>query len=125
MAKVIKRGGKIPAPAPQPAKKAPQKRSGKVIDREVYNAQQRAQQIILKGENEKQHRKRQTKTINGNKNENEREVYVKVLPKKLDEEVASLMVQGFGGTITKLTEEQEGYISTSKEGPFKSESYNY
>tara|TARA_Y100001935_G_C17297468_1_gene507035 strand:- start:66 stop:1424 length:1359 start_codon:yes stop_codon:yes gene_type:complete len=60
-----------------------------------------------------------------NKNENEREVYVKVLPKKLDEEVASLMVQGFGGTITKLTEEQEGYISTSKEGPFKSESYNY
>ena len=59
MAKVIKRGGKIPAPAPQPAKKAPQKRSGKVIDREVYNAQQRAQQIILKGENEKQHREEQ------------------------------------------------------------------
>ena len=30
---------------------------------------------------------------------------VKVLPKKLDEEVAELMVQGFGGTITKLTGE--------------------
>jgi len=59
MAKVIKRGGNVPAPAPQPAKKTPQKRSGKVIDREVYNAQQRAQQIILKGENEKQHREEQ------------------------------------------------------------------
>ena len=59
MAKVIKRGGNIPAPTPQPAKKVPQKRSGKVIDREVYNAQQRAQQIILKGENEKQHREEQ------------------------------------------------------------------
>ena len=59
MAKVIKRGGQVPTPAPQPTKKAPQKRSGKVIDREVYNAQQRAQQIILKGENEKQHREEQ------------------------------------------------------------------
>ena len=28
----------------------------------------------------------------------EKELYVKVLPKKLDEEVASLMVKGFGGT---------------------------
>ena len=59
MAKVIKRGGITPAPVPQPTKKAPQKRSGKVIDREVYNAQQTAQQIILKGENEKQHREEQ------------------------------------------------------------------
>ena len=29
---------------------------------------------------------------------------VKVLPKKLDEEVAQLMVEGFGGMVTKLTE---------------------
>lgn len=56
MAKVIKRGGQSPAsPAKQPPK-SPPKRSGKVIDREVYNAQQAAQQIILKGENEKQYR---------------------------------------------------------------------
>ena len=29
---------------------------------------------------------------------------VKVLPKKLDEEVAELMVQGFGGTMTKANQ---------------------
>ena len=47
------------------------------------------------------------------------------LPKELDEEVASLMVKGFGGTLTKLTKEQEEYISVSKEGPFKDDSYTY
>ena len=59
------------------------------------------------------------------KPENERELYVKVLPKKLDEEVASLMVKGFGGTITKLTEQQEKYISVAKDGPYKDDSYTY
>src|SRR5690606_11526306 len=34
------------------------------------------------------------------------EVYVRVLPKKLDEEVARDMVEGFGGVITKLTAQQ-------------------
>ena len=57
--------------------------------------------------------------------ENEKELYVKVLPKKLDEEVASLMVQGFGGTVTKLTAEQQEYISIDKNGPFKSDTYTY
>ena len=33
-------------------------------------------------------------------------ISVEVLPKKLDEEVAQLMVEGFGGLITKLTSEQ-------------------
>jgi adenosylhomocysteinase len=51
--------------------------------------------------------------------------YVKVLPKTLDEEVANLMVKGFGGTITKLSEEQQRYISINKNGPFKSDSYTY
>ncbi len=55
----------------------------------------------------------------------EKELYVKVLPKKLDEEVAALMVQGFGGTITKLTPAQEKYISINKNGPFKDENYTY
>tara|TARA_A100001015_G_scaffold105335_1_gene116843 strand:+ start:981 stop:2339 length:1359 start_codon:yes stop_codon:yes gene_type:complete len=55
----------------------------------------------------------------------EKELYVKVLPKKFDEEVASLMVQGFGGTITKLTREQQDYISVDKDGPFKGDSYSY
>ena len=48
-----------------------------------------------------------------------------VLPKKLDEEVASLMVEGFGGTVTQLTEEQADYINVPKDGPFKEESYKY
>ena len=60
-----------------------------------------------------------------NKPDNQKELYVKVLPKKLDEEVADLMVKGFGGTLTKLTDEQEEYISVSKEGPFKDDSYTY
>ena len=50
---------------------------------------------------------------------------VTVLPKKLDEEVAELMVQGFGGTITKLTQEQADYIHVPVDGPFKEEEYKY
>ena len=52
-------------------------------------------------------------------------IKVKVLPKKLDEEVAELMVQGFGGTITKLTQEQADYIHVPVDGPFKEEEYKY
>ena len=52
-------------------------------------------------------------------------VYVKVLPKQLDEEVAKYMVQGFGGVITQLTPTQAKYIGVSQEGPFKPESYKY
>ena len=50
---------------------------------------------------------------------------VTVLPKKLDEEVAELMVEGFGGTITKLTKEQAEYIHVPQDGPFKEEEYKY
>ena len=50
-------------------------------------------------------------------------IKVEVLPKKLDEEVASLMVSGFGGVITKLTEDQADYINVPVEGPFKDDSY--
>ena len=52
-------------------------------------------------------------------------IQVEVLPKKLDEEVASLMVQGFGGVITQLTEEQADYINVPQDGPFKEDSYKY
>ena len=52
-------------------------------------------------------------------------ITVRVLPKKLDEEVAELMVQGFGGTITKLTQEQADYIHVPVNGPFKEEEYKY
>ncbi len=57
--------------------------------------------------------------------EPEREVTLSVLPKKLDEEVAALMVQGFGGVITRLTREQADYIGVPVNGPFKPESYRY
>ena len=60
-----------------------------------------------------------------NKNKSKKELYVKVLPKKIDEEVASLMVRGFGGVITKLTNRQADYINVPKEGPFKSKNYTY
>jgi len=50
---------------------------------------------------------------------------VEVLPKKLDEEVAAHMVSGFGGVLTRLTEEQAQYINVNVDGPFKPESYKY
>lgn len=52
-------------------------------------------------------------------------LYVRVLPKKLDEEVAKDMVEGFGGVITKLTSQQAEYIGVEVEGPFKPDSYKY
>ena len=52
-------------------------------------------------------------------------LYVRVLPKKLDEEVARDMVEGFGGVITKLTSQQADYIGVEVEGPFKPDSYKY
>lgn len=52
-------------------------------------------------------------------------LYVRVLPKKLDEEVAKDMVEGFGGVITKLTSQQAEYIGVEVDGPFKPESYKY
>lgn len=50
---------------------------------------------------------------------------VEVLPKHLDEEVARHMVNGFGGVMTKLTQEQADYINVPVEGPFKGDSYKY
>ena len=50
---------------------------------------------------------------------------VEVLPKKLDEEVALAMVEGFGGTITRLTEEQASYINVNIDGPYKTDDYKY
>jgi len=50
---------------------------------------------------------------------------VEVLPKKLDEEVAAHMVAGFGGVVTRLTQEQADYINVSVDGPFKGDDYKY
>jgi len=52
-------------------------------------------------------------------------LWLRILPKKLDEEVAADMVAGFGGVMTKLTNTQANYINVPSEGPFKPESYKY
>ncbi|MEC8453980.1 MAG: adenosylhomocysteinase [Pseudomonadota bacterium] len=52
-------------------------------------------------------------------------ISVTVLPKHLDEEVAALMVAGFGGVLTELTSTQAEYINVSVAGPFKNDSYKY
>jgi len=59
-------------------------------------------------------------------NQNQRApISVEVLPKKLDEEVAELMVQGFGGVLTRLTKSQADYIGVNQEGPYKTDDYKY
>lgn len=50
---------------------------------------------------------------------------VYVLPKHLDEKVASLHLAALGAVLTKLTDEQVDYLGISPSGPFKSESYRY
>ena len=50
---------------------------------------------------------------------------VKVLPKKLDEEVARLHLAKVGAVLTPLTKKQADYISVPVEGPFKAETYRY
>ena len=52
-------------------------------------------------------------------------ICVEVLPKHLDEQVAALMVEGFGGVMTRLTEQQGDYIGVSVDGPYKTDSYKY
>lgn len=52
-------------------------------------------------------------------------IYVRVLPKKLDEEVARDMVEGFGGVLTQLTAQQAEYIGVEQDGPYKPDSYKY
>lgn len=52
-------------------------------------------------------------------------LYVQVLPKKLDEEVAADMVAGFGGVLTRLTPVQADYINVDVNGPYKPDSYKY
>jgi adenosylhomocysteinase len=53
----------------------------------------------------------------------ENKVYV--LPKALDEKVASLHLDKLGAKLTRLTAEQAAYIGVEVAGPFKSEAYRY
>ncbi len=50
---------------------------------------------------------------------------VYTLPKELDEEVARLHLDRLGARLTRLTEEQAGYIGVKVEGPYKPEHYRY
>lgn len=50
---------------------------------------------------------------------------VYILPKHLDEKVASLHLKSLGVELTQLTQEQADYISVPKEGPFKADHYRY
>jgi adenosylhomocysteinase len=50
---------------------------------------------------------------------------VYVMPKKLDEEVASLHLAKVGAKLTKLTSTQAEYLGLDAAGPFKPEHYRY
>ncbi len=50
---------------------------------------------------------------------------VYVLPKSLDEKVASLHLDALGVKLTKLTDRQAEYLDVSLSGPFKSDHYRY
>ena len=53
----------------------------------------------------------------------ENKVYV--LPKHLDEKVASLHLKKVGAKLTKLNNKQADYIGVKQEGPFKDDTYRY
>ena len=53
----------------------------------------------------------------------ERQVYV--LPKNLDEKVASLHLEKLGVKLTKLSDEQASYIGVPENGPYKPDYYRY
>ena len=53
----------------------------------------------------------------------DRQVYV--LPKHLDEKVATLHLRKLSVNLTKLSQEQADYISVPVEGPFKPDHYRY
>merc|ERR1712139_718906 len=50
---------------------------------------------------------------------------VYLLPKELDEKVASLHLPALGAQVTKLTQEQADYIGVKVTGPFKPDTYRY
>jgi len=50
---------------------------------------------------------------------------VYLLPKALDEKVASLHLPALGASMTKLSKEQADYIGVKADGPFKPDTYRY
>jgi adenosylhomocysteinase len=53
----------------------------------------------------------------------EKKVYV--LPKQLDEKVASLHLKKLGAQLTRMTEAQSRYLGVDQNGPFKPDHYRY
>jgi len=58
-----------------------------------------------------------------NSNKYENKVYV--LPKHLDEKVATLHLEKVGAKLTKMSKDQADYISVKPSGPFKPDTYRY
>ena len=58
-----------------------------------------------------------------NSSQYDKKVYV--LPKHLDEKVATLHLEKVGAKLTKLSKEQADYISVETAGPFKPDTYRY
>lgn len=52
-------------------------------------------------------------------------VGIHMLPKKLDEEVASLHLEKLGAKLTKLTQKQADYLNLPVDGPYKPDHYRY
>merc|ERR1712242_161061 len=62
---------------------------------------------------------RNTQTKGGYKND------VSLLPKHLDEKVASLHLPFLGAELTRMSKEQADYIGVGIDGPFKGDTYRY
>tara|TARA_X000001036_G_scaffold19071_1_gene16023 strand:- start:747 stop:1280 length:534 start_codon:yes stop_codon:yes gene_type:complete len=58
-----------------------------------------------------------------NSDKYDKKVYV--LPKHLDEKVATLHLEKVGAKLTKLSKEQADYISVDTKGPYKPDTYRY
>jgi adenosylhomocysteinase len=59
------------------------------------------------------------------KNSENYENRVYILPKKLDEKVASLHLKKVGAKLTTLSQEQADYINVPVDGPYKADHYRY
>jgi len=61
--------------------------------------------------------------VNRDKSKYENQVYI--LPKELDEKVASLHLKALGAELTVLSKEQAEYVGIDIKGPFKKSHYRY
>eukprot|EP00178_Gracilaria_changii_P000187 TRINITY_DN10197_c0_g1_i1.p2 TRINITY_DN10197_c0_g1~~TRINITY_DN10197_c0_g1_i1.p2 ORF type:complete len:230 (+),score=35.33 TRINITY_DN10197_c0_g1_i1:86-691(+) len=67
----------------------------------------------------------QLELYNNRDNEKYKKIDVYILPKSLDEEVASLHLDALGVKLTKLSKDQSEYLGVPQTGPFKPSHYRY